>query len=377
MKKPLNIILITILLDLLWLWVVIPVLPFIVKWYGFSEFYVWLTFSIFSLWMFFWGLIFWKLSDKIWRNKTLEFTIFLNFIWYLIFALSQSLWIFILARFIWWFWASWFSVWQAYISDISNEKNRIKNMWLAWAMFWVWFMIWPVLWWFLSSFWDSLNVIWYFSALIAFLNLLSVYFFLPKVPEKVASKSKEAHFKITNPSLLVLFFVSFLTAFWFSAMQSTMPLIMSDRFSLDSKWIWYLFWFIWIIAIIYQAKIIWYVKEKLKPHEMIIFGLSALFISFLFFSINNVYFLTYFIIFLFPVWYWTLNPSIASLQSKLAANHIWKVLWINSSVMSLWNIVWPFLAWSLYLIWNWLPYVVASFFFILAIIVIKFNFKKF
>ena len=377
MKKPLILILITVLLDIIWLWIVIPVLPFIVKWYGFSEFYVWLTFSIFSLWMFFWGLIFWKLSDKIWRNRTLEFTIFLNFIWYLIFALRQSLWIFILARFIWWFWASWFSVWQAYIADISDEKNRTKNMWLVWAMFWIWFMIWPVLWWFLSSFWDSLNIIWYFSALIAFLNLLSVYFFLPRVPEKKVSILKESNFKITNSGLLVLFFVSFLVAFWFSAMQSTMPLVMSDRFSIDSKWIWYLFWFIWIIAIIYQAKIIWYVKDRLKEYQMIVFGLSALIISFLLFSINNVYFLTFFIIFLFPIWYWTLNPTIASLQSKLAWNNVWKVLWINSSVMSLWNITWPFLAWSLYLVWNWLPYVISSLFFILAIIVIKFNFKKF
>ena len=172
MNKPLVIILITVLLDVIWLWIVIPILPFVITDYWFSEFYVWLTFSIFSLGMFFWWLLFWKLSDIIGRNRTLEITIWLNIIWYLIFAFSPNLWIFMIARFIGWLWASWFAVGQAYISDISDDDNRVKNMWLIWAMFGIWFMIWPVLWWFLSSFWDSLNVVWYFSAFVAFLNLL-------------------------------------------------------------------------------------------------------------------------------------------------------------------------------------------------------------
>ena len=128
MNKPLIIILITVLLDIIWLWLVLPILPFIVESYWYSEFYVWLTFAIFSLWMFIWWLYFWKLSDKIWRNRALEITITLNIIWYLLFAFSSNLYLFLLARFIWWLAASWFAVWQAYISDISDDSNRNKNI---------------------------------------------------------------------------------------------------------------------------------------------------------------------------------------------------------------------------------------------------------
>ena len=152
---------------------------------------------------------------------------------------------------------------------------------------------------------------------------------------------------------------------------------MSDRFLLDSKYIWYLLWYIWIIWIIYQWFLIKYVKKYLKAYQMIIFGLSVLTLSFLLFSFNNIYYLIFFIIFMFPIWYWTINPSTAWMLSKLWANHTWKVLWINTSMISLWNIVWPFIAWSMYLIWSWLPYIISSVLFLVAIIILVSNRRRY
>lgn len=371
------IILITVLLDIIWMWLVIPLLPFIIEWFWFSEFYVGLTFAIFSLWMFIWWFFFWKLSDKIWRNKTLEITIFLNIIWYIIFAISSNLYIFLIARLIWWLGASWFSVWQAYISDISNNENRTKNMAMIWAMFWIWFMFWPVIGWFLSSFTTNLNLIWFISAFIAFLNLMLVIFFLPKVKAKQVSITDDKKFTIKNPLIILLLFVSIIVALWFSAMQSTFPLVMKDRFSLDASHIWYLFWFIGLIAIIYQAKLINYVRSWLKESHMIIFGLVFLIIWFLLFSVNTYYWAIFFIIFMFPIWYGTLNPTVASIQWKLWGNHVGKLLWINASMISLWNIIWPFLAGYLYMFWSWLPYVISSILFIIILVLIIFKIDKF
>ena len=59
------------------------------------------------------------------------------------------------------------------------------------------------------------------------------------------------------------------------------------------------FWFIWLIAIIYQAKLIWYVKDRLREPLMVIFWLSCLTIWFLLFSINNSFWAIFFIIALF------------------------------------------------------------------------------
>ncbi|MDQ7023707.1 MAG: MFS transporter [Candidatus Gracilibacteria bacterium] len=377
MKKPLNIILVTVLLDVIGLGIVIPILPSLVLDYGFSEFYVGVTFSIFALGMFFGGFLFGKLSDKIGRNKTLEITIILNIIGYLTFALSSSLWIFMIARFIGGLGASGFAVGQAYISDISNDENRTKNMGLIGAMFGLGFMIGPVLGGILSSFGDSLNIVGYFSAFVAFLNLLLVIFFLPKVKMREVGIEKEKKFTIKNPAIIVLLAVSFIVALGFSAMQSTFPLIMADRFSIDTQHIGYLFGYIGIIAIIYQGGLIKYVKKYLKEYQMIIFGLLFLILGFLLFSVNNIYTLTFFIIFMFPVGYGTVNPAIASMQSKLGKDHVGKILGINASMVSLGNIFGPFLAGSLYLVWSGLPYLAAVFFFSIALVLVLVNRKRY
>jgi len=383
MNKALIVILATVLFDLIWLWIVIPILPFIIKWYWFSEFYIWLTLSIFALWMFFGWLIFWKLSDKIWRNKTLKLTIILNIIWYLLFAISSNLYIFMIARFIWWLWASWFAVWQAYVSDISNKKNKAKNMSLVSAMFWLWLLIGPMFWWFLSKFWENLNIIWFAAASVAVINLLFVFFLLPEIeknkPENQEDKKLIKNNKnlIKNPSIIILFIVSFIVSIWFSAMQSTFPLVMMDRFWLDAEWIWYLFWIIWITAVIYQLKFIKYLRNILKEIYMLIFWLIMLILWFLLFSINNIYWFTYLIIILFPIWNGSINPIIASMHSKLWGENVWKNLWINASMLSLWNIFWPILAGSLYMIWSWVPYVFSSILFFITLIFIFWNIKKY
>lgn len=377
MNKPLFTILITVLLDIIWLWLVIPLLPFIVKSYWYSEFYVWLIYSIFSFWMFTWWLIFWRLSDKIGRKQTLKITILLNILWYLLFALSYNLYIFLIARFIWWLGGSWFAVWQAYISDISSNEDRTKNMALVWAMFGIWFMVWPVLGWLFSNFSSSLNTLWYISSIIALLNLISVIFLLPDVKQKQVWSLEETKFKINNPLIIILLVISFVVALWFSAMQSTFALVMSDRFSLDSKQVWYLLWYIWLIAIIYQAKLIRYVRKILTEVKMIMFWLIFLILWFLLFSINTYFYAVFLIIFMFPIWNWTITPTVASMQSKLWNNHVGKLLWINASMISLWNIFWPFIAWALYMKWSGLPYIFSSFLFFIAMILIILKRKQY
>lgn len=381
MKQKLRIILLTVFLDILWLGMVIPVLPFIVEWFWFSEFYVGLTYAIYALWMFLWWILFWRLSDKFWRNRILEVTISLNIIWYTLFYFSQSLELFLAARFIGGLWASGFAVWQAYIADISDNSNRTTNMWLIWAMFGIGFLIWPVFGWYITSL-EDWHILWLISGILAVINFFVVLFLLPKISkdeskakqidEKHLHKSLKNKLKSIDKNILVLFLVTFVTALGFSSMQSTFSLIMNDRFSLTEKDIWFLFGFIWIVAMLYQAWVIKFVRKYLIEKQMLIFGFIILAISFVLMSVNNYFYAIFFIIFMFPVWYGTINPATSSMLSKLSPTNIGKTLWINSSMMSIWNVLWPFLSGILYIKWSGLPYISSSILFLIAMCLVIF-----
>ncbi|MDD3646487.1 MAG: MFS transporter [Candidatus Gracilibacteria bacterium] len=386
MKKQLTIILITVFLDIVGLGIVLPVLPFIVEGFGFSEFYVGVTFAIFSLGMFIGGLIFGRLSDKIGRNKALEMTIFLNVIGYILFAFSHNLYLFLFARFVGGLGASGMAVGQSYIADISDNSNRTSNMGLIGAMFGIGFLIGPVIGGFLSSKfgWNILGIL---SGFVAFLNLLLVIFFLPKITksEIQAKKEDELYLKQTlkgklqnlDKNILVLFIISFITALGFSSMQSTFALIMQDRFQIDSKGVGYLFGFIGVVAIIYQGKLIKIVRRYFIEKQMLIFGFIFLSLSFFLMSINNYYYAVFLIIFMFPIGYGTINPTTSALLSKLAPTHIGKTLGINTSMQSIGNIIGPFLSGALYIKWSGLPYVISSVLFLLSMLLVirKINVK--
>ncbi len=337
MNKSLITILITVFLDVLWLWLVIPIMPFLVKSYWVSEFYVWLAFSVFSIWMFIWWLIFWKLSDKYWRKKILCLTILLNLIWYLIFANSANIIVFLIARFIWWIWGSGFSIWQAFISDVSTEENRTKNMWMMWAMFWIWFILWPVIWTIFS--WNNLNFIWYISAFIILLNLILVIFIMKEPDHHKLREANNIKIKLKiEKKIGVLFIASLVTAMWFSAMQSTFPVFLSDVFWQKEKTVWLFFWYIWLISLCYQWYFIRITGNYLNEKSMILFWLLCLSIWFIGFSLNSFFYFIFIFITLFPIGYWSINPAIASLQAKMSPNHTWQILWINTSFVSMWNI---------------------------------------
>lgn len=376
-NKPLITILLTVALDIIWLWFILPALPFVVKNFWYWEFFVWLAFWVFSLWMLLWWLIFWRLSDIYWRKNILRFTVLLNLLWYIIFAFSPNIWFFILWRLLSWFGWAWWSIWQAYISDISNEKDRTKNMWLIWATFGIWFVIWPLFWALINT--ESMFILWIIPAIVIFINLLMIQFFLPETPKKLNDNTKEdvspIEFHQNKKQIYLMFLITFITAVGFSWLQSTFSLLMADRFWFGQNIIWYLFVYIWICSIIYQVLWIKHIRKFFNEKYMVIIWFSALAISFLAFALNNYSILIFLIIPIQTFWMWNIHPSVWSLIAKKAWDEVWKALWTNGSSMSLWNIIWAIIAWYFYTIWSWLPYLYASILF-LWMVVITYIFVK-
>lgn len=72
----------------------------------------------------------------------------------------------------------------------------------------------------------------------------------------------------------------------------------------------------------------------------------------------------------FPIGYGSINPAISSLHAHYAGKEVGKALGTNASMMSLGNIMGPFIAGYLYVFWNGAPYVIASVFFLIAFVMV-------
>lgn len=353
MNKKLIVLLFSIFLDILWFSFILPIIPFIIEGFWWNSFTIWLIISATAIWMFLGWILFWRLSDKFWRKNILIFTIILNIIWYLIFWFSSNIYIFFLARFFCGLWWGWVSVVQAYISDISKEEERIVNMWYIWASIWLWFTLWPICWTLLSGL--ELKRMWFISAFILILSLISVITFLTN--EKPVHIQDSLKLKWSSNKLLSLFITFFWVTATFAWVQTIFALFLNNIFNFTTKEIGLTFGYIWIIAIIYQVFFIKHAYKKLWEIKMIWVWLLLISVWLFAIWLNTNIYLLYLIIPIFAIWLSNTNSAIYSLITHFSAKKdFWKNLWLNTAFWSMADIAWPLTAWSLYLIWKNLPF---------------------
>ncbi len=371
MNKKLFILLFSIFLDVLWFSFILPILPFIIQGFWWNSFTVGFVISATAIWMFLWWLIFWKLSDKFNRKNILEITILLNIFWYILFWLSWNLLTFFIARFLCWMWWWWISVIQAFISDISSEKRRIINMWYSWASIWLWFTLWPILW---TLFYNSnLTQMWFVSAIILLLNLVSVIIFLPN--EKIKYEKEKVNIKHVPKNLLILFITFFIITSAIAWTQTIFSLFLVTNFLFNFKQIGFAFWFLGIITILYQIFFIKHISKFLDEKKMIYLWLFCMWIWLILLWINNNLIWFYVILILMAIWISNTNSSIYSLITCFSLKKDFgKNMWINTAFWSVADIFWPLISWTLYLHWISLPF---YFFWLMLLITLVFVFNVF
>jgi predicted MFS family arabinose efflux permease len=362
-------ILATAFLDILWIWILIPVLPDIITHFWVSE--AWTPYSqwIYSIGMFLWGLIFWRLSDTYGRKNLLSITTLFNLIGYIVLWISLSqgvisesigflFIIFLAARFISGLGWAWLWVAQAYISDISTKETKTKNMGMIGAAFWLAFLVGPAIGWILSKWGIQYVILWCIFAIL--INLLLIILILKepvKHLQEMHTEHKKFHF---SRVMIILFILSFWGTLAFSSIQSGSSQYYKDIFNFNANQIWYTLSLVGWIAIIYQWWLIKYVRKYLTENQMIQSSLLIMIISILLFAVNRNMYLLFPIIAFFPVAMWTFQPAINSLIAGKAWKEVWKIMWYNTSVISIAGIIWPFLVWTLYEISYSLPFFISA-----------------
>ncbi|MCC5918850.1 MAG: MFS transporter [Cryomorphaceae bacterium] len=277
-NRPLLVLFVTILLDLIGFGLIIPILPIFATTLGANGFIVGLIAMSYSLFQFlfapFWG----NLSDRIGRRPILLVSIVIIAGSYLIFAQANTILLLLLSRVLAGIGAANISAAQAYISDISTSENRVKNFGIIGAAFGLGFIIGPMMGGIIK---DSLGVEWvgYSAAIMSGINFFLAYFMLN---ESLTEKDPEKPL-FTNPFTSVyrgfktqgiqwVYLLNFVFLLAFSMMQITATLLWYEHFELSAKHIGYVFAYIGLMATLIQGTLLGRLNKWLGEKVLLISG---------------------------------------------------------------------------------------------------------
>ena len=286
LTKPLIIIFLTILIDLIGFGIVIPLLTFYAEEFNATPLDIGLLVSSYSLMQFIFSPILGGLSDKYGRRPILFLSIIGSGIGYLMMGLAGSLLMIYAGRIFGGITAGNLSTAQAYIADVTTRENRAKGMGLFGMAFGLGFILGPALAGILSKF--GIHVPFYFAAGLSFANAILLYFVLPEsrkpgdTTEIVKRKNRIAElvevFKDTRFTTLTLQYFLLVTAF--SMMTTSFAYYTSFKFGYNAEQTGYLLAFVGLMAVIMQGGLLGTLVKKFGEAKLVVFGCFMLVISF-------------------------------------------------------------------------------------------------
>jgi len=249
----------TVFVDLIGFGIVIPIIPFYAQALGGSPTVLGLIIASYSLVQSVFSPVLGRLSDRFGRKPVILASIAASTVGYLIFALSDSLFLLFLSRVIAGMGGANLSVAQAYVADSTSHAERVRWMGVVGASFGVGFIVGPTISGFLSVY--GFSAPGFAATAIASTNLVLASTLLPEsLPSSLRDRrrtgaSAELSFLgiLRRPvvgALLVTFFVA---TFSFATIPVIYPLLGAAYFNIGPRDMSFIFAYIGVILILVQA----------------------------------------------------------------------------------------------------------------------------
>ncbi|MEP7354153.1 MAG: MFS transporter [Acidobacteriota bacterium] len=234
-SAPLLPIFLIVAVDVLGLTIMIPLLPFYAEKLGASPFQVGWLIGVYALCQLFAGPMLGRASDTMGRKPLLLLSQLGTFIGFIITAFAPNLWILFLARAIDGATAGNLSLAQAYITDITEPKDRAKSFGVIGIAFGLGFLIGPLISGVLAQ-WDYRYPIFAAAALSA-TSIFTTWKLLPSVtPSSGEGAKRRSLFDFgsyavyfSNPQLASRLYQFFLFSFSFAMFTSGVSLFLERR----------------------------------------------------------------------------------------------------------------------------------------------------
>lgn len=352
-KRLLNVGLI-VLIDMLGFALIVPLLTFFADTFNATPFQTGLLVSSYALMQMISAPILGRLSDRYGRRPVFLISIAGTLVGFLILGFANSLWWLFVSRILSGLTAGNISVAQAYIADVTDEKNRARGMGMFGAAFGIGFILGPAIGGMLSQF--GFAVPSFFSAGLTFINLLTVYFWLPESltterrSELATQKKPSFSFKtlsttLQRPLIGALLWVRLGFAIAFNTFQTVFSLYLLNKFNLDAQQTGYILAYIGIVLVIMQGGAIGPLSARYKESTLLIAFLGFSLIGMIGWAGSQT--LTALLIFMLPmaIGAGSFNALINSAISKaVSRDEIGEMLGLGSGLESATRIVMPALA---------------------------------
>ncbi|MBL8051231.1 MAG: MFS transporter [Anaerolineales bacterium] len=352
-KRLLNVGLI-VLIDMLGFALIVPLLTFFADTFGATPFQTGLLVSSYALMQMISAPILGRLSDKYGRRPVFLISIAGTFIGFLILGFANSLWMLYLSRVLSGLTAGNISVAQAYIADVTDEKNRARGMGMFGAAFGIGFILGPALGGMLSQFGFAVPA--FVAAGLTFINLLTVYFWLPEsltqerraelaTQKKVDISLKALWIALQRPLVGPLLWVRLGFAIAFNTFQTVFPLYLLNKFGLGAQQTGYILAYIGVVLVLMQGGAIGPLSARYKESTLLVAFLGFSLIGMIGWAFSQT--LNTLLIFMFPmaIGAGSFNALINSAISKTVnRDEIGGMLGFGSGLESATRIVMPALA---------------------------------
>jgi DHA1 family tetracycline resistance protein-like MFS transporter len=288
--SPSFVVVLTTFVDMIGFGMIIPILPFHPETVEAGALALGFLIGSFSLMQFIFSPLLGRLSDKVGRRPVILISILSSVLSFILFALADSFLLLLLSR-ITAGMATESAVAQAYISDITTEKDRAKGMGKVGAANGAGFIIGPALGGFLSVY--GLSTLGFAAAALTGVNLLFAFFFLPESKGKTISSiqtNSDGYWRrlakaIAKPLIGAVFVILFFITFAFSAVPVVVPLLGIAFFGFTELEMSYFFMYIGVVQIVLQGVLIGRMARRWGEENLIVFGSLLMALGMLFMSL--------------------------------------------------------------------------------------------
>jgi DHA1 family tetracycline resistance protein-like MFS transporter len=322
-SRPLVIIFLTVLVNLIGFGIIIPLLPFYAQTFGASPLVIGLLFASFSVCQLIASPVLGHWSDSWGRRPVLILSLLGTVLSFVMLAIAHSLVMLFAARIVDGLSGGNITTARAYIGDIATDENRAKYFGFLGAAFGLGFIIGPGL----SGLFAHISYtapIWAAAAITVVATLLA-WLWLPETVHRVHANAGSPWRALvelgSRADLRVLFAIDLLYWASFAVYQSTFALFGARRFGFDAAHTGYILAAFGVLGVIVQGGMVGPIVARLGEKRTLIIGLVITAISWTAASLAHS--VPLFLITLVPsaLGLGFCTPSLVSLVSGAAGKH--------------------------------------------------------